>query len=129
MDIDDFKHINDVYGHPVGDEVLHIIGKNLHLMSGHQIHCYRYGGEEFAIIMERDEHHALEFAETVRLLVAKLKWEFGETITISLGMSSDDVNSDQLEEADQNLYFSKKNGKNVVSYRNKEGVQTLYQRD
>lgn len=71
----------------------------------------------------------MDFAETMRLLVAKIEWEFGETITVSLGMSSDDTNADQLEEADQNLYFSKKNGKNVLSYRNKDGVQVLYQRD
>ena len=129
IDVDDFKHVNDMYGHPVGDEVLEMIGKNLHLVEDTHIHSYRYGGEEFALIIEdHDDRQALELAEAVRLLIAKLEWKFGETVTVSLGMSSNDTVADQLEEADRSLYFSKENGKNTVSYHNKEGALTVYQR-
>ena len=80
------------------------------------------------IIEDHDDRQALELAEAVRLLIAKMEWKFGETVTVSLGMSSNDTVADQLEEADRGLYFSKENGKNLVSYHNKEGALTVYQR-
>ena len=117
MDIDDFKHVNDTYGHDKGDEVLKQIGVLLKLMQNSQNKAFRYGGEEFVmIIYNHDPAIALRIAENIRRDVQWQKWDFMDSITISVGVSSGRLNQDTLVEADKNLYHSKENGKNAVSY-------------
>jgi two-component system cell cycle response regulator len=130
MDLDNFKEINDTYGHPVGDMVLSEIGRILkEHVRRNDIAC-RYGGEEFAVILSsvsRDNIYAAY--ERFREMVSKQPFEY-ETkklhITISIGIAfSNDAEliNDLLAHADQALYQAKEAGRNkTVAYIAKEEV-------
>lgn len=122
MDIDNFKYINDTYGHNVGDRVLcrlsDIIMKNI---CKHCLSC-RWGGEEFLIVMGC-EHDPMQIAEAIRHDVEQdqIKLETAEilTFTISVGVSlCESVSPEAFIEcvncADKAMYAAKKAGKNRV---------------
>jgi diguanylate cyclase (GGDEF)-like protein len=125
FDIDHFKSINDTYGHQAGDRVIKeiagVINRNCRSID---IPC-RYGGEEFTVILpETVREDATVFIERIRKLVESLRIEYeGSTIsvTISCGfatlpdLSPGDYN-EMVEMADAALYYSKKNGRNKVSF-------------
>jgi diguanylate cyclase (GGDEF)-like protein/PAS domain S-box-containing protein len=125
LDIDDFKRVNDTYGHQQGDRVLEMMGE---LIAG----CFRdldavcrYGGEEICVIMpETPGPAARSKAEQVRRAIAGLRVpmieQSGRTlnITVSIGIACITPNTSTeeqlLREADKALYFCKNNGKNQV---------------
>ncbi len=128
MDLDDFKRINDTYGHPSGDMVLSEIGKILKKhVRRNDIAC-RYGGEEFAVILPnvgRDNIYAAY--ERFREMVSKQPFKYESKqfhITLSIGIAfSNDAKliNDLLVYADQALYQAKETGRNkTVIYRAKE---------
>ena len=125
MDIDNFKRVNDTYGHDKGDEVLKRLGILLKLMHNHKNRCFRYGGEEFVMIVyDSDPAMALRIAENVRRDFEWQKWDFMDGVTISLGVSTGRLSQATLVEADKNLYYSKEHGKNAVTY-TIDGVPTI----
>ncbi|MDA3947475.1 MAG: GGDEF domain-containing protein [Helicobacteraceae bacterium] len=118
FDIDDFKHINDTYGHSLGDHVLKLMAIDVqeHLRTS-DILC-RIGGEEFAVILpETNRESALFVAEKIRKHIEEQVYIDHETITISLGAESfsegQDFNSFYAA-VDSFLYKSKNSGKNCV---------------
>ena len=124
MDLDNFKRVNDTYGHDKGDEVLKRLGGLLKSMQNKRIRAFRFGGEEFVAIMnDPDIHAALRVAENIRRDVKWQKWDFMDGITISLGVSNGRLNHGLITEADSNLYYSKENGKNAVTYLH-NGIKT-----
>lgn len=117
FDIDNFKHINDQYGHLQGDQVLINLCK---LVKEHirDVDLFgRWGGEEFIIVVtETNSLRAL--AEKIRQLVATHDFELPEPVTISLGVTKaqkDDTPLLILDRADEALYQSKQQGKNQAS--------------
>ena len=125
MDIDNFKHVNDTYGHDKGDVVLKRLGVLLKLMHNHKNRCFRYGGEEFVmIIYDSDPSMALRIAENIRRDFQWQKWDFMDGVTISIGVSTGRLSQATLVEADKNLYYSKEHGKNAVTY-TIDGVPTI----
>lgn len=119
LDIDNFKTINDTYGHPEGDKVLQKLGQfiNSEVRANSDVRGYRYGGEEFAIIISKNSYpHTMEIAETLRRSMAATTWPFDPdlVITISLGVASGSFSDDVVKKADDNLYFSKQHGKNQI---------------
>ncbi|WP_411168825.1 diguanylate cyclase [Clostridium sp. MB05] len=124
VDIDYFKHYNDLYGHQKGDEVLRCIGNILkENMREHDI-AARYGGEEFAIILPNTtEEEAILFADNIRHIIETTKF-YGEenqprgSLTASMGVSvypdkaKNDV--DLIKSADDALYRAKFFNKNRV---------------
>jgi len=129
MDIDDFKAINDRYGHIAGDKILIFIANILKktLRDGDKI--FRYGGEEFIIILNRLEKDKCEQV-AVRLLELisgnKLIYK-GETInvTISIGATmliKSDTPDSLISRADKALYKAKENGKNQMSSEVIDGI-------
>ena len=119
LDIDNFKTINDTYGHPEGDKVLQKLGQfiNSEVRANSDVRGYRYGGEEFAIIISKNSYpHTMEIAETLRRSMAATTWSFDPdlVITISLGVASGSFSDDVVKKADDNLYFSKQHGKNQI---------------
>jgi two-component system cell cycle response regulator len=124
LDLDNFKFLNDSYGHLMGDEVIQRVAKVLLDNIRQTDLAARYGGEEFVIMLpDTDMETAQHIAERIRLHVEELVFQQkGEkiTITISGGIASykksRDANSQALiERADKALYDSKKNGKNKVT--------------
>lgn len=122
FDIDDFKRINDTFGHQVGDEVIIEIARisKLHFQDIGVV--ARLGGDEFTIFIQYISIHEIEritneFMQKIRSMKFK---NIDNTITISLGI----VNSDQMNisdvnkliyEADMKLYQAKRDGKNQIS--------------
>lgn len=122
FDIDHFKHVNDAYGHLAGDYVLKHLASVIKGRIRREDIMARYGGEEFAIILpEIDHEHALVFAEKIRQLVERTRFEFEETeipLTISIGVTTSTAELRSTEEfiklADDRLYEAKRAGRNCV---------------
>ncbi|UPK42559.1 sensor domain-containing diguanylate cyclase [Paenibacillus pabuli] len=119
VDIDHFKHINDTYGHPIGDLVLGNLAGLLQSVSRSTDVVARYGGEEFVIIIaDCDREQAVTIAERYRSQVASADW--GEyNITVSIGaatVSQEDTDQSLFQKADQALYASKTGGRNRVTH-------------
>ena len=120
-DIDDFKLINDNFGHKVGDDVLVDMSKLIksHLRDSDTI--FRIGGEEFIILLPQTQiDEAKIVSEKVRLSVENdLKTIKDKTITISIGLTEvkeDDDEDSIFKRVDTFLYLSKRSGKNRISY-------------
>ena len=119
MDIDDFKRINDQFGHPTGDEVIrHFARVTSDELRSHDVFC-RYGGEEFAVLLpatEPDEASAV--AERIRQRFGSFVSEGMPASTVSIGVGSTCNGQTDLarliESADQALYIAKNLGKNRV---------------
>ena len=124
IDIDDFKNVNDTYGHQFGDLILkNISDASLSIIRGSDI-LARYGGEEFCVVLpDTDKKGAESFAERLRILVEKQKTLYNRTepvsVTISIGIAesvkSTKTPEQLLDQADTALYASKANGKNKVT--------------
>lgn len=117
LDIDHFKSVNDTYGHQTGDDVLKELATLLQEEIGKPDCCFRFGGEEFTIILPQTPiKAAYEQAESIRKRVEDAVWIEGRTITISLGIAEYPMHSNSLEGiftlADQALYRSKREGRN-----------------
>lgn len=118
FDIDDFKKVNDNYGHYAGDQVLVGITQ----LVQHAIRQYdifgRLGGEEFAILLpEINETKAIELCERIRYIIEKSRLNRKIPITISIGICMMDEYDDQhsmYQKADDAMYKAKKTGKNKV---------------
>ncbi len=125
LDIDNFKRINDTFGHPVGDEILKGLVDELMTNARDTDVVSRYGGEEFAIIFaDTPAVSSHDAANRMRELVAKREFAIaaaGRTlrVTVSIGVAvyphDGATTTDLVARADAALYFAKKNGKNQVA--------------
>lgn len=118
IDIDDFKKVNDTYGHQEGDRILAAMGKALLHVARDSDICCRYGGEEFAVILPlTDIHEAGEIAERMKKEMAE-RLPDGQIVTVSIGVASCGKKTrtyrDLVEKADVALYHVKRSGKNRV---------------
>ena len=120
VDIDNFKSINDRYGHDVGDQVIQMVGRTLDTSSRYFDVIGRWGGEEFvAIIANAEEKELIEIGERMRALVELSMLNVPEYlfVTVSIGgahaVSGDTVDS-LVRRADEKLYEAKKSGKNQL---------------
>lgn len=121
LDIDDFKHINDQYGHNNGDVVLRGIADIIRKSFCSQTHYCRWGGEEFTVYLHCS-HDYEEAAERLRRYVEEAEFRSGDLVmkvTVSVGLcisnSMTDTNAATLvNRADQCLYMAKNKGKNCV---------------
>ncbi len=121
MDIDNFKKINDVYGHIVGDQVIKHLGGVVKAHVRKSDFSFRYGGEEFLVLLlNTDIENAVRIAEQIRSKVETTNFTLKDktfVITVTIGvaqyMEGESVES-LLERADKNLYNGKRFGKNRV---------------
>jgi diguanylate cyclase len=124
LDLDDFKRVNDTYGHVVGDKVIRFAAGILRKYVAPDHIVARYGGEEMLVIMPNTEiDNALAVAETIRAVLAKSELkqkDNGQSIgkvTVSIGVTTlhvgDNVES-FIARADQALYAAKSAGRNKV---------------
>jgi diguanylate cyclase (GGDEF)-like protein len=126
LDIDDFKKLNDEYGHQAGDLVLKGISTILKKEAREADMLARYGGEEFALLLlDSDKKGALRTGERIRHAIEEHRFKLNNRlvkITISGGIACwpSDAQEKQLliKKADMALYYSKEKGKNKISHIN-----------
>ena len=115
LDIDNFKQINDRYGHPIGDKVLAQVAARLR--QGGE--AFRLGGDEFALLLaRRDEHEGLSIARSIIERMNETEVDLGEVISMSAGVATYPQHgverSELVRVADTALYAAKEQGKNTV---------------
>ncbi|VVN82678.1 sensor domain-containing diguanylate cyclase [Pseudomonas fluorescens] len=120
LDMDHFKHINDTYGHQVGDQVLRQMGVVINTSFRETDVHGRLGGEEFAVLLpDTSIEVAVEIAEQLIQTIAGLMTEPGHCITASLGVASTDTGDNDLHSlmnnADKALYRAKAMGRNQIA--------------
>ena len=118
IDTDRFKHINDLYGHSKGDEVLCALARTLESCARKGDLVFRWGGEEFVLLLPRTPlDTALSLAETIRVSVAKVSISSLPRFTVSIGVAHHEGNEsiDELfKRVDDALYRAKNDGRNRV---------------
>lgn len=120
-DIDDFKKVNDTYGHDFGDVVLKDVARiTTEQVKGHGYVC-RWGGEEILILLNNaSEESSFRIAENIRRNVANRVFDLNEkwihcSLTLGIALhNSEEAVEDTITRADYNLYCGKRNGKNAV---------------
>ncbi len=124
MDIDYFKNYNDTYGHLEGDKVLVKIGKTIRSCLRKMDSAYRYGGEEFTVILpETRAQDAQVVAQRIKDSIAAEQFvpegHAPVTITLSIGVTQfcpgEDISS-FVQRCDQAMYTSKSKGRNSISF-------------
>jgi diguanylate cyclase (GGDEF)-like protein len=129
VDLDNFKAVNDTYGHLTGDRVLRAAAERMIEAVRPYDAVGRYGGEEFLIVLaERDVQHVAAIAERVRANIAQRPVSVDRraiTITASVGVACSDAPRGQqddvhqlLQRADEALYSAKRSGRNRVALAN-----------
>ncbi|MCU4675674.1 sensor domain-containing diguanylate cyclase [Catenovulum sp. 2E275] len=123
VDIDNFKRINDTYGHQTGDKVIIHFANILKSSVRKQDLVARYGGEEFVLLLtDCDQRQASQIAEKIRYQVEKSQLALASgdilSFTVSLGISAVENNDKMIENAlsraDKALYQAKNNGRNQI---------------
>ncbi|NTS75318.1 GGDEF domain-containing protein [Catenovulum sp. SM1970] len=118
LDIDNFKRLNDKFGHLIGDEVLLSLAQLMQQSFREDDLLFRYGGEEFAVLLKNiDEPTVYQVLERFCKKVADNFFPQVGHVTISIGCCQIDPNllvTTIIERADKALYFAKSNGKNQV---------------
>ena len=121
LDVDDFKKINDTYGHETGDRVLAAVSKCVEASLPQDAVAVRWGGEEFVLYLPQvDNARALEVLNDFRTRLSEQRlYHKGSrvTITATIGLCTGESIADYeeyLRQADEKLYWGKKHGKNQI---------------
>lgn len=121
LDIDNFKAINDAYGHSSGDHALKTLAELIHLTMRRSDMAFRFGGEEFVLLLSNtDVNDAMIVAERLRAAVAETQCHDGKRgfgFTVSLGVAQLETHEQGyhlFERADMALYQAKQTGRNLV---------------
>lgn len=114
VDIDNFKHYNDVHGHQAGDQLLQKFSEILNSRLREKDSAFRYGGEEFIVLLpQTGEEKAREVAVGLRKNVEQ-QLSLNHGITVSIGVAQYRPGKDVIEQADQAMYRAKREEKNRV---------------
>ncbi len=121
IDIDDFKYHNEEYGHFAGDKMLFFVAQTIKSMIREGDNVYRYGGEEFAVVLNRcDETKAFELADKIRSKIEHANLIYSGKrvyVTVSVGVSihqSGDTLERLMGRCDKALFCAKKSNKNCT---------------
>jgi len=134
FDFDHFKHVNDTYGHQVGDQVLKLASRKLLEITRPEDLAARHGGEEFALLLpETSLEQAIEVAKKIHRILAEIVYSDDKgnsfSVTVSLGVASkepcDTTQDNTVVRADQAMYLSKNTGRNGVSVARGEEMERL----
>jgi diguanylate cyclase (GGDEF)-like protein len=119
IDIDHFKRVNDSFGHLIGDEVLLLLSRLMRSSFRYQDRLYRFGGEEFVVLMRSASPDAATSAfERLRRNVESYLFPRVGHITVSVGFTvvrPGDTPSSAFERADRAVYHAKQHGRNQVA--------------
>ena len=115
FDVDDFKRINDVYGHAFGDEVLKTVGKAIREKYSRFGRCFRYGGDEFFVALTRNTDGIDEINSSFALELERLRREEARLPFVSIGYAHFNPDTESFasasERADQMMYKYKQEHK------------------
>jgi len=117
LDVDNFKEINDLFGHPAGDAAL---GELAQILTAPEdgVRAFRVGGDEFALIIDRPLGQARSHVQALCERVATSVFEANVPVTISAGLAAFPLHSDSVDEleslVDSSLYAAKEGGRNGV---------------
>jgi diguanylate cyclase (GGDEF)-like protein/putative nucleotidyltransferase with HDIG domain len=131
LDLDNFKSINDVFGHATGDNALKKLAECMNSQKRIPDILARYGGDEFVILMpETEANDAKTFMERIRAKIQEIQVQENISMTISCGVAQSkpdfsDSSSDVIRRADLALYEAKSAGRNCVKLWNKQMSQAL----
>ena len=119
FDIDDFKKVNDIFGHSVGDSILQRIASIIKTMVTAEDITTRYGGEEFAVILtNKTKKESLILLESIRKAIQDERHlELNKDVTVSIGVHEyyrGETKEEAFNKADQALYEAKYSGKNRI---------------
>ncbi|MCS6809914.1 MAG: GGDEF domain-containing protein [Tepidimonas sp.] len=118
IDVDHFKSVNDRFGHLIGDEVLLLMARLLRQTFRHDDRLYRFGGEEFVVLVRAEDAAAAAKAfERLRAAVEVYPFPQVGRITVSIGYTAVrpfDTPADAFERADRAVYLAKAQGRNAV---------------
>lgn len=123
IDIDNFKQLNDEYGHSFGDKVLKEICQLINNLVRREDCFCRYGGEEFILIATSlEDNHMDKILQRIRNNIEKKRYHVNNEyihITVSIGVAryeKGDTGNDLIDKADKALYRAKETGKNKICY-------------
>ena len=121
MDIDDFKKVNDTYGHDCGDAVLRFVADTISRGVRKKDNVFRWGGEEILVLLNADEERATRIAERIRKDISSTPVGYRDSVrvlvTVTVGIAPYRPGATiqtMMDEADKNLYYGKRHGKNRV---------------
>ena len=121
IDVDNFKYINEEHGHLAGDKILYFLAQTIKAMIRTADKIYRYGGEEFAVVLSRcDETQAYAMADKIRAKIEQSNLVYlGKSVyvTISVGVTihqKGDTFDSLLGRVDKALFCAKKSNKNCT---------------
>jgi diguanylate cyclase (GGDEF)-like protein len=121
MDIDDFKKVNDTYGHDCGDEVLKYVAHTISTGVKKNDYVFRWGGEEILVLLATDYQTAMRVADRIRKDISETpvqyRGQISVPVTITIGLSpyvAGVTIQQMMEDADAKLYYGKRHGKNRV---------------
>ena len=118
FDVDQFKSVNDKYGHAVGDRVLKDLVSLIHGRARLLDRLFRLGGEEFMLFLpDTDGHGAFALAEEYRMLISEADFIKDRVITISIGLTeleSGETIDEWMKRGDDALFSAKHNGRNQI---------------
>ena len=117
LDIDHFKHVNDTFGHQIGDSILISIADILKKFANNNFLVSRFGGEEFLIVSFYSKKETVALCEKIRNNIkTKVLKPNKENVTVSIGVSNIGIFGESLiKEADDCLYYSKENGRDKIT--------------
>ena len=138
IDIDNFKTVNDLYGHPAGDELLREIARRINLIAPASSCCARLGGDEFAVLLQgRDampenagqvaQHLLDEISNPIQL--ASTLTRVSASIGLSTCDSTEPSHSSLMQRSDMAMYVSKRDGKNRHTWFDLEMARALNERN
>lgn len=118
VDVDHFKRVNDGFGHLIGDEVLLLLAGVMRMTFRHDDRLYRFGGEEFVVLLRAAEFAQAELAfERFRHNIERQVFPQVGQITVSIGythLNTNDTPAAAFERADKVVYLAKSSGRNQV---------------
>ncbi|WP_157272022.1 GGDEF domain-containing protein [Azohydromonas aeria] len=119
LDLDHFKHVNDTFGHLIGDEVLLLTARLMRCVLRTDDGLFRFGGEEFVVLLEdANEDGAHAALERLREQMAQYHFPQVGRVTMSIGFTAvqpGDLPPGALDRADRALYLAKASGRNQVA--------------
>ncbi len=121
VDVDDFKRINDTYGHDIGDKVLAHTAKTVKQALSREDFVARWGGEEFLILLKEKGEDVKSTLERIRQNIGNIEIDsypdIRVTATIGVAAAKEQVDiHTAIQKADENMYIGKRSGKNRVVF-------------